>query len=500
MSVVAYGSVALLTLFPAACAGPGPKLFPAAPLETRRIDGGNTERLYDTDADGQPDYAERLGPDGVMQQLRFGLDDDAGLATVVDWPARLGPISVESADDDAVPHLLIILDSIPFAMVRDLWQQGRFRLFDPPARIISPFPVMTDPCLAEFFGVSPCPGVESEYYDGTRLTSGFGTYLAERNAPWLACVDYHLSPYAHGQVYSKPHRWFDHDLGRIQRLFTGNPGQNFSAYVVSTSALGARFGRNGHQAALVRLDRFCQQITHTFGGRVGITLLSDHGHNLVTSRRIPLERILTRFGYRVGESLRAPGDVVLPGFGVVTCAAIHTQQPAAVAGDLVGVEGIALTLYRDGLDIVVLSRQGRASLSKKENRLRYDPLRGDPLELTAIWAGLGDKGLVDADGFVRDRDLFDATVGHSYPDAIARVWRAFDGLFENTPDVYVSVEDGYHCGSPFMTHWLDLAAAHGNLGTASSCGFAMTTAGKLDPVMRMQDLRTALQALGVPIR
>ena len=79
------------------------------------------------------------------------------------------------------------------------------------------------------------------------------------------------------------------------------------------------------------------------------------------------------------------------------------------------------------------------------------------------------------------------------------MWRAFHGLVEHTPEVLVSVEDGWHCGSAFMTDVLDLAAAHGNLGPLSSMGFVMSTAGSLPPVGRMEELHASLGKLGIPL-
>jgi len=459
------------------------------------------QRLYDTDADGRPDFAELLAPNGRIRQLQYRLDD----------PSPADTVDLDRIAPADCPHLVIILDSVPFTMVRDLWNQGRFRLFAPPTRAIATFPVMTDLSLSEFFHASPCPGIESQYYDGHHLTNGYLTYAEEKNTPWLAYADYHLNPIDHSEVYGHPHVWFDHELRRIQELFYQKHQRCFIGYCVGPSALGAKFGRDGHLAGLIRLDRFCQQIFYRARGKVQITLFSDHGHNLVRSRRIPLTEFLRECGYHVGDSLQHPGDVVVPEFGVVTCAAVHTRQPAAVARDLLGLEGVDLTAYLDrgrgrpgsqGDRIIVLSRTGRASITHSDAGFRYETLpqlTGDPLELGPVLNLLRRQGRLDADGFVSDRVLFDATADGEYPDAVHRLWRAFHGLVKHTPDVLVSVKDGWHCGSPFMTDLLQLSAAHGNLNPLSSTAFVMTTVGKLPPVVRMEDLRAALINLGVPL-
>jgi hypothetical protein len=239
---------------------------------------------------------------------------------------------------------------------------------------------------------------------------------------------------------------------------------------------------------------------HDTRGRICITLLSDHGHNLVSSRRIPLSEAIAEFGYQVGNKLNGPMDVVVPEFGVVTCAAIYTHQPQRVAADVVGLEGVEHTTYLDEADrVIVLSPSGRAVISHRSNAYRYQPLEGDPLDLLPIIEQLAAEGKVDADGYIDDQVFFKATVDGAWPDAVYRLWRAFHGLVQYQPDVLVSVQDGWHCGSPGMTRYLQLAAAHGSLNRSSSTGFAATMAGAIPPVLRMQDLRHCLQQLGVPI-
>ncbi len=509
-----------LVLAGAGCAGPGPKLFPITPHWRESAAGGpdgGFDRYFDTDGDGRIDYAERLGADGMIVLLRFDSDGDGDFDLETLPPSLLPPS--DTGVGRYVRHLIIILDSVPFDMVRNCWNRGRFRHFHPPSRVISPFPVMTDMCLADFFGVSPSRAVESQYYDGRRLNTGYGTYAREENSHWLSKVDYHLNFAAHSLAYFWPDAWFDHELRRIQDQFiergresfsppriamdqkgpsgankTPDPlRQSFIGYVVGTSALGAQMGRDGHQAGLVRLDRFCQWMIHRARGRLHITLLSDHGHKLRRSRSIELEEVLERCGYRVRKRLQRDEDVVIPAFGNVTCAAIHTKQPAAVASDLSGVEGVELAFYRDeNGDIMVISRDGRARISRREDRYRYQTVLGDPLRLLPILDELARRGEVDPEGFVDDGILFKATADHEYPDALHRLWRAFHSLVEYTPDVLLSLEDGYHWGSEFMAKLVPLRAAHGGLNRFSSSGFVMTTVGRVDPVIRMEDLRGAL--------
>jgi hypothetical protein len=485
-----FRTFATIILVVSGCAGPGPKMMPAAPAEIRQIEAG-VERVYDANCDGMPDYVERSPDAGPINVLRFDIDGDGQFELAVSRETAV-------AGDR---HLIILLDSIPFDIVYDVWTAGRLRLFHAPSRTISPFPVMTDLSFSEFFGVSPSPAVESEYFDGKALCGGFSAYASESNAAtWLRHTDYHLRMLAHGVAYLKPDRWYMHELGSIQRLFYRNRKSPVIGYVVGTSALGARQGRNGHVSALTRLDRMCQQIMFQTRGRVQITLLSDHGHHLMTSRRVPLRESLERMGYHATTHLRSGQDIVVPEFGVVTCAAIHTRQPAQVARDAVNIEGIDFAAYQDGEDVVVVSRRGNAQITAANGRVRYLVQTGDPLGLSPIIDDLTTKAAIDSDGFVDDRVLFSATMSHLYPDGVHRLWRAFHGLIEHTPDVLVSLEDGWHCGSKFMSDLVEIRGAHGSLRYTSSCGFAMTTLGPLPAVMRMDDLSAELAKMGVEVR
>ncbi|MEE8169640.1 MAG: hypothetical protein V3T70_03750, partial [Phycisphaerae bacterium] len=386
-------------------------------------------------------------------------------------------------------------DSVPFDMVRDSWRLGRFRFACPPVRVLSPFPVMTDLSLSEFFGISPVPGVEAAYYDGARLTDGYEVYAGDTNGMWPSHTDYRMTTENHLLAYMWPHPWLDHELRRIQDIFLLGRAPTTIGYVVGTSAAGARFGRNGHQSAMIRIDRFCQAVVHRTRGRARLTLFSDHGHCMGDSRRIELAEVLVDLGYRTTTRLEKPGDVVAPEFGLVSCAAVYTQQPEAVARDLVGVEGIELTAYRgDDDSVIVLGRAGTAAITKTDAGFRYDVVTGDPLNLMPILNALSAH-----DRPIPDRSLFDATRDHEFPDAVQRLWRAFHGLVEHVPDVYVSTRDGYYCGSPLVDYFVDLVGVHGNLRAAGSFGFAMTGAGTLPDVVRMEDLRSSLAALGVPL-
>ncbi|GJM24917.1 MAG: hypothetical protein DHS20C16_13320 [Phycisphaerae bacterium] len=443
------------------------------------VAGRGSRIVYDTDGDTVGDYAEITSNAGRVVELGFGLDADG---------ASSESVSREPGATDRCRRVFIILDSIPYHLVQEAYDGGRFRHFHPPSRVIAPFPVMTDLCLNELFGISPATAVETEYFDGERLRDGWFAYAESDNSRWLSKVDVHVPFDQHGHVYMDAANWFDHELALIEdALAKGDCGETIG-YVVSTSALGVGLGRDGHAAGLVTLDRFCQALMHRFRGDIEITLMSDHGHNLRVSRRLDLRGAAEALGYRVGSTLERVGDVVIPEFGLVSCAAAYTKTPARFSRDLAAIEGVELVAFRRGDgDIGVVDRDGEAVVSVLGESsvpdgalaFRYKVLHGDPLRLA---------GVIDAEGIVADADLREALADAYYPDALYRLHRAFNGLVTHTPQVLISLEDGWFAGSPLMSQFLLAKAIHGNLNENNSFAFVMSTASSLPATMRMDEL------------
>ncbi len=104
---------------------------------------------------------------------------------------------------------------------------------------------------------------------------------------------------------------------------------------------------------------------------------------------------------------------------------------------------------------------------------------------------------MDAAEYASDADWFAATADHVYPDPLYRLSRAFDGLLVNTPDVMVSLDDGYCYGTSLFNFFVRLRSAHGSLLRSSTHGFVMSTAGRVADPIRMKDLTTQLHNLGL---
>jgi len=465
-----------------------PTLMPITPVSTTFPAENVVQKNYDTNNDDRIDYLEQYSAQERVKLIRIDTDLDGSL----DLEVVLDQIAISDCR-----QLLIILDSIPYCMVKEMWDLGRLRLFHSPSWIIPPFPAMTDLSIDEFFGTSPCKGIESHYFDGKRKTNRYLTYFAGGNAPWMSQIDYMIHPLYQSAVYLWPDNGFKRELAAIEKVFFDHNNLPVVAYSVATSAGGSKFGRDGHQRYLIAIDRFCQALMQRCQGKIQITLMSDHGHNLMDSEYFPFHDRVRALGYNDGETLQRGGDVVITRFGPVTCSGLYTHEPARVAADVVGLKEVELSSYKNRDEIIILSKTGRGHIRKSNKGYRYKCDFGDPLKLLPTIQQLSQKNQVDANGFVDDQVLFDATCQHLYPDAIPRLWRAFNGLMEYPPDVLVSFHEGYCFGASFFNNFITMKAVHGNLRPLSSSGFVLTTAGVLPGIVRMENLAKELEKLGL---
>ncbi len=61
----------------------------------------------------------------------------------------------------------------------------------------------------------------------------------------------------------------------------------------------------------------------------------------------------------------------------------------------------------------------------------------------------------------------------------------------------VSLKDGYCYGTSMFNWFIEMKSAHGSLLRSSTHGFIMSTAGRVPDPIRMKDLTTQLQNLGL---
>lgn len=452
-------------------------------------DAGDRVLGYDTDDDGRADYWHYRSTAGRTTAVAYAKDDGQ--------PGER--IELDKVDVADVPHIIIALDGVPFEIVQGLYNAGRFRLFHPPARCICCYPGMTDLALAELFHTLPCAAYQATYFDrsANKVRGGSANYVGASNSTWLHAVDYRCSFWWDAQAYLNPQAVFEHELaGMLDTFRRAQPGR-VCAYSVATAGLGTRGGRGAIEEYLVTLDRLCAQVVHERRGLVKITLLADHGHNLVRGRRVSFREQLEACGYHRRKSLHGPRDVVTISYGLVTYAAFFTDDPAGVAACLVQHADVEFASYPHHDAIIVQDADGYATITRGAAGFAYDATRSDPLRLRPILATLEAGGHRAPSGEYDQDVLFAATVMHDYPDPLRRIWDAFYTLVDNPPDLIVNLHDGACHGSRLFDVMIGgVQSTHGSLNRINSTTFVMTMLGELPEALPTPAVLPSLEALG----
>lgn len=497
--------------------------FPAQSLDAAAKSAG-AAKAYDLNADGKADFFYFADATGRVTRIAYARDRSGAPDRIVDLDA----ISFAQCR-----HMVIILDGFGYDVVKEFYDQGHLRMCYPPSRVIAPYPTLTDLCLEDALGYVPCPGFEARYYDHQAqcVRGGSWDYMHSANEPYNKLLDYRAGLIWDGVGYLYPEWVFRREMRQSAGDFNDADKKEWLAYYISSSAMGTILGAEGQRKCLVEVERLINQAMWQTNGLLKITIFADHGHSYTPSTQIPLDTYLEGKGWNITECLRKPNDVVYIRYGLETYASFATNDAKKLAEDLAKAEGVDLVSYADGDSVVVLEPRywdgpaepravyaAKAVIRRKGNRYRYEywpeslkspdlghpgktfpapkehagkDVTGDVLGIQTILNRLKP----DADGYYDEDELFQATVQHEYPDALARLWRAHFGLAEHTPDVIVSLKDNYFSGSKTFGKLVKIASTHGSLNRKNSTTFIMSSAGPLPPALRSADIPKAMKQM-----
>ncbi len=471
-----------------------------------------------SDSAPSADMWEPRGPGGgrYLQVYREGVK--RALYVDADGSGQYRPLADLDAPDPArVRHVVILLDGVPAELIEELYAQGHFRLFHRPARLISTFPSLTEVSFPAILGVPGTSALEACFYDphANRLHGGWSVYLKGDNEYWAHGLDYRQPLWVDGLSYlwsvHMTRREWGGMFAKLPKVLQAlPPGQTVTVYAISPDAVGHDGDREGARAVLVELDRWIERQLYRSEGHGAVTRLTDHGNNFVPDcRRADLEASLIGAGLvPVHEGgFEKPGEVVLPRYGLISAARAWCQSEADRAGVVeawAAAPGVEHVIWRQGDVVYVRGQLGQAQIrhaalprpdGSVEELFSYTPTDGDPLELSAILAGLPGvdppaEGPDPAGGarFYRAADLLAASAEHRWPDALWRIWHGMDDHMAAVPDVVASLEPGWYYGAPGMDRFTTLHGTHGGLAYGDSVGFFMSTVEQPPPVMRTVDV------------
>jgi hypothetical protein len=434
----------------------------------------------------------------------FLLTHPAGLQL----PARAS--IVPEANEAAVRHLIICVDGVAFSTIEEMRAEGRFKLFRSSSRMIAPFPSLTNLALGEILqpaGASEPLGYEDNYFDTTRNKMRGGLLDRFRGGRFIKgtfreLFDYHPSAFKSGLGYAAPpvSTYLESltDLLRLKQKFRASREPVFFAYTGASDSLAHLGGESLLKSFLVRLDETIKDLVREEGGRVEVTIFSDHGNDFKGYRRVSLKSALRRADFKLDDKIKNERSVVLPQFGLVGCAVMWTRESneARLSAVVARVPGVDFAAYENRGVVYVRSERGAAALERRGERFRYRATQGDPFELSTAVESLRREGKVDLDDFIADEDWFAATIEGARPDVVRRVFEGASERVQHRANVLVNFADGYYTGSASLDAFAFLQATHGNLGAQQSFGFVLSSARDLPAHLRARDV---WRAIGSPV-
>lgn len=405
-------------------------------------------------------------------------------------------------------RIVLVLDGVPYETIVKMRGEGLFRRFRAPARMISTFPSLTNPAMIEILGMPDSPGYEDHYFDRTRNRLVGGLQDRIRGGKFIQgtfrqTFDYHASALKGSFAYLAAPvgaisvaQW---DLASFRQAFRRSNAPFFVGYLGATDSLTHLGGEPAIKDFLSTLDQTLDELmdeAERHGGRLEIEIFSDHGNRYDEYRGVKLNAALEKAGFVVEKSLRHPRGVVLPRYGLVGASELFTapENKVRVAEVSAATEGVDFAAYPvNGNVIEIVSRRGRARLSREGDHYGYEDLGGDPLGLNDVVGRLKARGAIDANGYADRDDWWKETRSHRYIDAPRRLFGGFHSHVANRADLLVSYEDGYLLGSPFMGFMARMVATHGNLLPGETEGFAMSTRQTFGEAVRGYELTQLLE-------
>jgi len=480
--MVKWGAIGTLVSMQAGCILTGNGIrFP----EASSVDPLH-ERDFDSDGDGAVDFRFRTNEQGRFDLLCYDDDQDGADDRVY----RLSDYAPEN-----VPHLIILLDSIPYGAVAERAAASRWNWFDPPCKVIPPFPTMSGVIFTRLLHAPPLGGMINQYYNrerGAREDRIFARAGGDVN-PWELRLHYRMKYWENGLAFLRPRACFQSETMRVKAALDASPDRVTIVYLASTAGMLSKHGAAGLSEVLDGVEQLCLRILHDRRGAVKLSIMADHGHNLIAGTRVDVAAFLKEAGFAVRDRLGYENDVVVELDGLVNYAGVHTRRPARVAEALTGRPEIELAMYQEGERVVVRSGGGRACIEYRNGRYRYTAMETDVLSYAPVLDKLRGEGKLDGDGFASDRDWFNATVDHRWPDAPRRLWDAFHGLAVNTPDVMITTTPGSFAGLASMEKFITMASTHGGLDDVDSNTFVLTMTGRAHGPMRTADVLPTIE-------
>jgi len=388
------------------------------------------------------------------------------------------------AEDLPPRHLCFGVDAVPYSVFVEAQQKGMFKDFQPPSRMISSFPSLTNYAWAVIMNTEKVEGYQAQYYH-FGLNRIVGRLFHEVGKPSFV----NQYEYRDDSIFKKIKAYITSGgsiKGEMEHLaeevLSSNQPRLFFAFTEISDITAHMKGKPGLLRLLKILDRELVHIREEhlrkFNEPLEVTLLSDHGNTLLKGKIISVDKALKSHGFKLKKRLEGPDDVIYHSSGIlsVACFYIQDERKFKLARLLAAQPwaDIVVTYYKGEDVIYALSRKGILAFeynpARDEFRLRIVSDE-DPL-------GLIQQGL-PAGEWIPQSEVFEASIKTDFPDSLMRIQKGITGRDVNNPaSILVSLKPGHESGSKFIkffSHFKGRSGTHGSLNALDSIGFISST-------------------------
>ncbi len=401
--------------------------------------------------------------------------------------------------------LIFALDGVPYDVMAELTDQGYFKGFYKPGRLISTYPSLTRPAFSKILIGGKPFGYERLYFD-TKANKMDGNRLAKKIFSTSAQYpDYHPKLHFLGFpgyiAYVFPDQFTQTAIDTFKNKLLNFKGKEFIAYMGFSDAIAHVQGKDAQIEFLKKISFLLDEIRNELGILLDVVIFSDHGNNFVDNIRVDLAGELKKAGLNDTDHLESINDFILPRNGFVSTAAIYSHPDTApvIARTLSKIEGVDFSTYLSGQSIMVHGSNGIASIQHQSNTFKYTPLEGDPLQLIPVLEQIKQNSQSDdhsnSRGFISSNDLWQATKQHIYPDPLHRIWQGHHDLVQHPATLIVSFQDGFAFGPAIFDQHIIAGrkSTHGALLNTHSYGFYTTDFQPVDDYNRPNTIASLLK-------
>jgi len=401
-------------------------------------------------------------------------------------------------------HLFLALDGVPYDMILRLWEKNRLEGFQKPTKIVATFPSLTPSGFTAALGAKNTKGYEDIYFnwDSKKLEGGFKEYFFNQEGPenqgrFLTLFDFHISRFHDVYAYAIPilavnkeYDEFVEDKELAKFLSPENKKKLFKAYLVYTDPVAHMMGKPYLRKYLNKLAKLLNSFRANYPGQLDITIISDHGNHFMRKfKRVDVSDPIEDAGFEVRDNLIGENSVVIPKFGLVAYVGIFSNKSVVkkVAKIASISEGVDITTYQNLNDVkkfTVYKNAGSQEpveseislrITPEKMLIRYEPVSGDALEYMKIVQKLRAKFPKIEDNYFPEKNWFEQTYDHKYPDALLRIIQGHTQYVDHPASILVSLKDGYYAGQKIMSLMGAQTGTHGSLTKGGSITFLIST-------------------------